>query len=187
MDTSSRETTFRDAYERHHGEVLAYFLRRLPRDDAIDAAADVFLTAWRRCDDLPGGEDTKLWLFGIAHNVLRNRNRSYRRVGRLVAKIAAEPAPHPTPPEILVLRRATDERIVRALEDLRPADAEIIRLRLWEELPHQQIATVLGCSRHAAEQRYAKALRRLRSACHQTGHVWTSEARSVSQEQETQP
>ena len=49
------------------------------------------------------------------------------------------------------------------LDRLRPIDGEVLRLRLWEEATFDEIAGVLGCSRHAAEQRYRKALIRLRS------------------------
>ena len=65
-----------------------------------------------------------------------------------------------------------------------PSDREVLQLRLWEEVSYDDIAELLGCSRHAAEQRYAKALRRLRSVYHHSGHVWTSGTEPVPQAQE---
>jgi RNA polymerase sigma-70 factor (ECF subfamily) len=165
-----REGQFQSLYEWQQPDVLAYFLRRLGREDAVEATADVFLTAWRRIDDAPDGREARLWLFGIARNVLFNRRRTNRRIQRLVSRIASTPV-NPEPlPETLVLRRWQDREMLAALARLRPLDREVLCLRLWDEAGYDEIAALLGCSRHAAEQRYAKALQRLRSECHRTGH-----------------
>jgi RNA polymerase sigma-70 factor (ECF subfamily) len=162
---------FRLLYERHQPDVLAYFLRRLDRDDAVDATADVFVTAWRRIADMPADSEARLWLFGVAHNVLRNHHRSLRRRGRLRAKIAtARVDPEPLP-ETVVVRREQDLEVISILDRLRPQDREVLKLRLWEEASFDEIATVMQCSRHAAEQRYGRALRRLRSVSQPSGHV----------------
>ena len=39
--------------------------------DAQDAAADVFLTAWRRLDELPEGDAARVWLYATARRVHR--------------------------------------------------------------------------------------------------------------------
>jgi RNA polymerase sigma-70 factor (ECF subfamily) len=180
----SREALFQSLYEHQQSDVLAYFLRRLGREDAVEATADVFLTAWRRIDDTPDGADARRWLFGIAHNVLRNRQRTNRRIRRLVSRMATVSVdPEPTP-ETMVLCRAQDREVLEALDRLRPSDREVIRLRLWEEASYEEIAAMLGCSRHAAEQRYAKALRRLRSACRRAGHVRTGRTKPALPAQE---
>ena len=166
-----REAQFHSLYQHQQSDLLAYFLRRLSREDAVEATADVFLTAWRRIDDAPKGEEVRLWLFGIAGNVLRNRQRTNRRIRRLVSRLAMVPVDPEPLPETLVLRRAQDREVLAALDRLRPSDREVIKLRLWEEASYEEIAAVLGCSRHAAEQRYSKSLRRLRSVCLRDGHV----------------
>jgi RNA polymerase sigma-70 factor (ECF subfamily) len=176
MDEPHHEQRFRAAFERHHPDVLAYFLRRLPRDEAVEAAADVFLVAWRRIDRLPDEPEARRWLFGVAHNVLRNRHRSGRRMTRLRARTASMAADRPPDPETVVVRRAEEAELLAALDRLGFADREILRLRLWDEIGYDEIAVLLGCSRHGAEQRYAKALRRLRSAVGRTGHVRTTGA-----------
>jgi RNA polymerase sigma-70 factor (ECF subfamily) len=169
---------FHRLFERHHPDVLAYFLRRLDRQDAIDATADVFLTAWRRIQDVPEDTEARLWLFGVARNTLRNRQRASRRLLRLVSRAASTPVETAPPTEDLVLRRAEDGELMTALTRLRPNDQEVIKLRLWEEATYDEIAALFGCSRHAAEQRYAKALGRLRSVCREAGHEWPTATKS---------
>jgi len=167
-----REHRFRVLYRDHQPDVLAYFLRRLGRDDAVEATADVFVTVWRRLDDVPAGDEARPWLFGVAHNVLRNRRRSTRRWRRLVARFGSVNRPDPPPlPELVVVRRAEDDAVLAALDDLRPEDREVLTLRLWEEASFDDIAQMVACSRHAAEQRYARALRRFRSVWDGAGHV----------------
>ena len=169
---------FRSLYGQHQSDVLAYFLRRLPRDDAVDATADVFLTVWRRIDDVPHGREARLWLFGVARNVLRNHRRTLRRHGRLRRKLSVSAPDRDPLPETVVLQREQDREFITALDRLRPQDRDVLTLRLWEEASFADIAAVMHCSRHAAEQRYGRALRRLRSATRRSGHVVMSGRRT---------
>ncbi len=169
-DLDSRHQ-FDDLFARHHPDVLAYFLRRLDREDAIDASAEVFATAWRRIRDIPGGDESRMWLFGVARNEVRNRQRAARRRRRLIARAASFTSSATESGESQVVRRLEEESALAAVARLRPADREIVRLRLWEELAFTEIGLVCGCSAHAAEQRYARALKKLQSAFNHVGHV----------------
>lgn len=166
------EARARALYQQHQPDVLAYFRRRLPREDALEATADVFLVMWRRLDEVPAGEGARRWLFGVAHNMLRNQRRSLRRRRRLIGRYRSAAAPDlPPQPEVVVVRSHEDESVLAALRELRPIDREVLTLRLWEESSFDDIAQVVGCSRHAAEQRYTRALRRFRSVWDGAGHV----------------
>lgn len=169
MDSRPR---FEALYAQHQPDVLAYFLRRLDREDAVEASADVFMTLWRRIDEAPDGDEARPWLFGVAHNVLRNRRRTSRRLARLIGRFGTTHRPAPQlSPEVLVVRRAEDAAVVEALERLSLGDREVLTLSLWEEASFEDVGRVVGCSRHAAEQRYARALRRFRSVWDGAGHV----------------
>ena len=58
--------------------------------DAGDVLADTMLVAWRRLDEVPGGDTTRLWLYGVARKVLANRRRGDGRRDRLVERLAAQ-------------------------------------------------------------------------------------------------
>jgi len=170
MIESAPESTFVHLFDEHHRAVLAYFLRRLDRDDAYDATADVFVVAWRRLDDVPQGEEALPWLYGVARRVLSNQLRGVRRTDRLVAKLSHLRGDESQDPGNVVVQRAEDRAIVAALARLRPPDQEVLRLAYWEELPHAAIGELVGCSRKTADVRIHRALRRLRQAFEQAGH-----------------
>ena len=70
-----------------------------------------------------------------------------------------------------------DERrtVLAALARLRDSDQEILRLAVWEELPHREIAGVVGCSESSVAVRLHRARTRL-------GREIGKEERRVGQE-----
>ena len=60
--------------------------------DAQDAAAEVFLTAWRRLDQLPEGDEARAWLYVTARRVIANQRRSNRRRAALYDRLVLEAA-----------------------------------------------------------------------------------------------
>lgn len=161
MDAAAREARFLQLYQDCRRPVLGYLFRRTDRDSAFDVAADTFLVAWRRIDDVPPGNEARLWLYGVARHQLANHRRSRSRVGSLrrkLAGVAEEPSPTP---ETIVIRRAEDAEMLAAVERLRPRDQELLRLATWEELPRADIAKMLGTTPQAVRQRLSRVTRRL--------------------------
>jgi len=157
----SEHAVFRRIYDDHHAAVLAYCLRRAPLEDAKDAAEEAFLVAWRRIDNVPTGEGSLPWLYGVARRVLANQRRSRARATRLWARLRSNPPTLWPDPETVVVRREQDRELLAALERLKPTDQEVIRLSMWEELPQAAIGAVLGCSDRAVTMRLHRALKRL--------------------------
>ena len=155
------EERYRRLFDRHSREVFAYCRRRIDAQTAADCAAETFLIAWRRLDDVPDGDAALGWLYGVARRTLANEYRRTRRSVRLLAKLRRDnSAPKPTP-EVIVVRRERDRNMLAALAELRPGDQEVLRLAWWEGLPHAEIAQVVGCSTQAASQRIHRAARRV--------------------------
>ena len=160
-ESQSQEALFRHLFESHHQAIQRYCFRRLPASDANDAVAEVFLVAWRRIEDAPAGDEGLPWLYGIGRNVVANARRSARRSGRLRARLAGVATVHDLDPESQVVRNAAELEALAGLAQLRPEDQEIIRLRTWEELPNEQIASILGLTVRAVESRLTRARRKL--------------------------
>lgn len=162
MGRQGAEVRFERLYAEHGRAVLAYAVRRATDvEDAADVVADTFLVAWRRLDDVPAGEAARLWLYGVARNVLANQQRSEHRRQRLGERLRAE---LPAALEDAPLPASQTGAVRAALAQLGPEDQEILRLAGWEELSPGEIAIVLGISQIAARSRLHRARRRLRAA-----------------------
>ena len=155
---TERRHRFEELYAAHRVPLLGYALRRTDNtDDAADVLAETFLTAWRRLDDVPLGDQARLWLYGTARRVLANHRRGERRRLELADRLRAE---------LAVTYRQPDHvggmaEIAAAFRRLTATDQELLALAGWEGLAPAEIATVLGCSRNAARIRLHRARRRL--------------------------
>lgn len=167
---NTAERRFREVFDAYHLHVYSYCRRRADAGMARDAASETFLTAWRRINDVPQGEHALRWLYGVARKVLANQYRSRKRYQRLVVKVGSLGNTPSQNLETQVVRRAEDQEVLDALGRLRPEDQELLRLAVWEEMPHGDIGELLGCSAHAADQRIRRAGDRLASEVQKGGH-----------------
>jgi len=166
---------FHALYQAHHGAVAAYARRRTTSPgDAQDAVADTFTIAWRRLSEVPEGDAALPWLYGVARRVLANQRRGNQRRADLSARVQSQGFIAPDVEGQVV---AGDERrtVLTALARLRPTDQEILRLAVWEELAHREIAGIVGCSESSVAVRLHRARGRL-------GREIGKEERRVGQE-----
>ena len=162
-----RRSRFEAIYAANCTPILGYALRRTANgDDAADIVAETFLTAWRRLDDVPAGDDGRLWLYGVARRVLANHHRGERRKSELSDRLSADLEFVHRDPEYTGRLAA----VAAAFRGLPDADRELLALVGWEGLDHGEIAAVLGCSRnavrirlHRARAKFAAAVARLDS------------------------
>jgi RNA polymerase sigma factor (sigma-70 family) len=159
---SERARRFDVLFANYSADIVAYCGWRAPSaSDAQDAVADVFLTAWRRLDQLPEGDAARVWLYATARRVIANQRRSSRRRVALQERLALEAATRPQarpPPD-------PEETLVHAaLRRLGPRDREVLLLAEWEGLSPAQIAAVLGCLTVTARGRLHRARRRFQAA-----------------------
>ncbi len=142
---------------REHGPALyRYFVRRAPRDDAEDLAADVLAVAWRRRADVPEGAELP-WLYRTAGFVLAN----HRRKGRPVPVGDVPDEIDESDPATLAV---ADEQVRDVLAALSPRDRRILLLGAWEGLNGAELAEVLGISRGGADAALSRARARLQDA-----------------------
>lgn len=157
------DEAFRHLYAEHFGAILRFALRRVRSpDDAADVVADTFLVAWRRSGEVPDGEAARLWLYGVARNLLANHRRGEERRLRLGERLRLELRDHLTrydPTEEVLEMRAVRER----LAGLEPIDREVLELTLWEQLTPREIAVALGLSSDVVRARLARARARSRN------------------------
>lgn len=163
MADSVQQKQFSSLFDANHSDIWRYVRRRvLTSADADDVAADVFATAWRRAGDLPEPAEQRLWLFGVARNLLLNHRRSLLRQDRLVARLSVVTLRDPV---VEIVER--DDSLWRALAMLSSDDRDLLLMRAWDQLSVTDIALLLDCSPNAASLRLHKARARLRSALEQ--------------------
>ena len=159
--TSARTQRFDELFAAYAADIVSYCgWRAATAADGQDAVAEVFLTAWRRLDDVPEGDAARAWLYATARRVIANQLRAGRRRAALVERAAWQPAP---PAETPAIER--EQALVHeALRRLPAADREVLLLAEWEDLSAAQIADVLGCLAVTARGRLHRARRRFRAA-----------------------
>jgi RNA polymerase sigma factor (sigma-70 family) len=189
-----RKVRFRAIYESNYARVLGYALRRTESaDDAADVVAETFLAAWRRLEDVPDGDDARLWLYGVARRVLANHRRGNLRRARLGDRLRQELAVFhvsSSAPEGEQL-----DRLRVAFDSLRPRDREALALVAWEGVGTDDLAKALSCSSsaaktllHRARKRFAAELDRLGLEVkprHSSGHVAIMRAEARRETEET--
>jgi len=156
-----RDEVFQRLYAANFDPLLGYALRRVVRpEDAADVVAETFLVAWRRVYDVPGGDEARLWLYGVARRTLANHHRGEGRRDRLGQRLREQLATCvPDPAERIVENLAVEN----ALAGLGSADREVLELSIWEGLEPREIAVVLGATPLAVRSRLSRARSRLRA------------------------
>ena len=155
-----RRERFRILYNDLYDDLWRYIQRRsINTEEARDTLSEVFLVAWRRLEDIPAGNEARLWLFGVARNLVKTSWRKRKRSGDLLIRIGSEMSTRVTTDE--ELDNSGVLKIVKALQFLSENDQEILRLLAWENLSHKEISVVIGCSENAVAIRIRRARVRL--------------------------
>jgi RNA polymerase sigma factor (sigma-70 family) len=155
---------FESVYRAHGAAVYRFCLSQL-RELALaeDAAADVFaaaLRAWHRVDH---GTGVKLWLFGIARNVVADHYRAVRRRERLQQLLNRRHRTSAVPdPEGAVELRDDIRRVGEVVATLRRRDQVLLGLRVASDMSHREIAHVMGMSEEAVRVAIHRAVQKIR-------------------------
>ena len=150
---------FDEAVQANGPDLHAYLARRLGPVDAGDALGEVYATAWRRRSKLPADDtEARMWLFGVAANVLRNAQRGQQRRRSLLDRVRH----HAVADEGEAGAGELTDAVQEAIDRLAPAQAELVRLRHWDGFTLQEAATILGIPASTARTRYAAARQQLR-------------------------
>jgi RNA polymerase sigma-70 factor (ECF subfamily) len=129
--------------------------------DASDLAQDAFLRAWRGLAGFKRESSVGTWLYRIAVNTCLNRLAvrvppMHDVDGLGLVDHSSEDAPE----RVLRIERAA--RVRRAILALPAKQRATVILRMYHDLPHQQIAELLGNSVGSVKANLFHALRNLR-------------------------
>lgn len=172
---SAAELRFARLYDLHHLPIRDYCRRRLDAHRVDDAVAEVFLTVWRKLDDVPGDDTARLWLYRVAYRVVGHQWRGVTRRRRLDQRLRSSSGRAVPGPDEAVIERDEHRLVLRAAASLGHTDGEVLRLSVWEQLSLADIANLLDIEPNAVKQRLhrarrnlAKEYRRLETTSHST-------------------
>jgi len=161
--------SFAELFDRHHGELYRYLRRRAGPSLAADIAAETFLTAFARRDRYrPDRQSVRSWLYGIAHNVLRNHARSERRQWLAYARHGEVPIADQSAADAFgnadsrADASAAAARIGPVLAGLPAADRDVLLLFAWADMSYADIASTLQIPVGTVASRLNRARRQLR-------------------------
>ncbi|MBH0130232.1 RNA polymerase sigma factor [Salinibacterium sp. NK8237] len=160
MSTVDEQARFAAVIRGNEGDLYRYFLRRITNPaDAAEAYGELLITAWKLHRKMPAEEtDARMWLFGVAHNVLRSTRRSSARHSSAVRRFADElrtTAAFPADDKGAELRDA--------IASLSAADAELIRLIYWDGFKSHEAAVIVGVKPSTLRSRMTSIKAQLRT------------------------
>ena len=143
-------------------------------DDAEDLTVETFVNAWRAWSKFRRDAQVYTWLYQIACNLCKNwykqKGRKREREGYSLddtldsdsGELSREVADWRSAPEKLLLETEFGQKIREAVDALPPEYREVLVLDLWEDLPYEEIATILGLSVPAVKTRLHRARNKVR-------------------------
>ena len=149
---------FERIYRENFRAVLRFAAMRIDPERAKDVAAETFLVAWRRLDDVPA--EPRAWLLGVARKVIAGQFRSQTRRDALATRLELERDGSGD----LAATVAERDEVLAAFAALRERDREVLRLVAWDGLDAAEAAAVLGVTQIAFTVRLHRARRRLENA-----------------------
>jgi RNA polymerase sigma-70 factor (ECF subfamily) len=158
-DANRGDEHFEALYRGSYKEIFAYVLRHAGADTgaAADLVAEVFVVALRKQHAIPSPPEDRLWLYGVARRVVLDHQQRRKRLLRLHSRLQETAISEASPNDDL-----SRVRVREAIESLRPADREVLKLVAWDGLSHTEAAQILGCTPNAVALRLHKARSRLR-------------------------
>lgn len=148
--------------ERHGRSVYKLCFRFVGNhEDAADLAQDVFVRAWRALPRFRGQASVATWLYRIGVNVCLNHAAARKQAADPIDPLrhqdqgAADPAD-------AALRAERGRHVRAAIARLPRRQRSVLILRVYQELPHRDIARVLGSSPGAVKANFFHALTNLK-------------------------
>lgn len=157
---------FTEVHDRHFAAIYRYVAGRLGAQTAEDVAAETFLVAFdrRRTFDAERG-DLRVWLFGIATNLVARHRRKEARHYRALARVGVPPAAegHENRVVASVAAQRLLPRLAPALSGLSKGERDVLLLVALGQLGYEEVGAALGISPGTVGSRLSRARKKLTS------------------------
>ncbi len=151
-------------FHRYSAPLLRFTGRLLGNSaEAEEVTQDVFLKLMSRADQYDGRAPVASWLFAIATNACRDRQRRSVRRPSVALNAVAEVAEPGIPVDERLVDRQRREAVRRALQHLSGEQREAIVLARYHGMPYADIARTLNISEGAVKTRIFRAMETLKA------------------------
>lgn len=166
---------FGQLYDLYVDRIYRYvFFRVTDENIADDLTAIVFMKAWENLDRYRiSSKPFVAWLYTIAHNAVIDHYRTSRSEAGLDEAMSLR-SPEPLPDEQSEMA-SEGEALKRALQQLTPAQRDVVAMRLIQGMDTDEIAHRIGKTAGAVRALQMRALRTL-------GQIYTAQASSFSKQ-----
>jgi RNA polymerase sigma-70 factor, ECF subfamily len=155
-DTASGEMLF----ERYYDMVERFFLNKVT-SGVQDLVQETFIRCVESRDRIRDDDRFRVYMFGIAYNVLSAHLRERYRGNRAIDFNEDSVHDLAPGPGTLMARRREHRLLIEALRNIPVDDQVILELHYWEQLTTNQIAEVLGIPIGTARGRLQRARTKL--------------------------
>jgi len=158
----AKEDALASLFDQHYDGVVRYiFVRTGNQAEAEDLAGDVFLRAVKSLGSFRGTqEQMRFWVFRVAHNIVVDhyRKKSKRQT------VPLDPSEVSRSPNVedIVETNLQIAALSQALDQLTPAQREVIGLRFFAGLSSEEAGRVMGKSGGAVREMQRSAVEKLR-------------------------
>ncbi|MFJ8916348.1 RNA polymerase sigma factor [Amycolatopsis sp. NPDC102389] len=157
---------FTEVHDRYFAAIYRYVAGRLDAQTAEDIAAETFLVAFDRRGtfDAERGE-VRVWLFGIATNLVARHRRREARHYRALARASVAPVVegHESRVVASVAARRLLPQLANALSRLSAGERDVLLLVALGQLGYEEVAAALGISSGTVGSRLSRARKKLNS------------------------
>ena len=130
-------------------------------EDAADLAQDVFVRAYKGLAKFKGDAALSTWLYRVAVNTCLNR-LALKKPAMESIDAAPRIDTRGEHPDAALMRDEDAQRVRDAIRKLPPKQRATLVLRMYREMPHEEIAGVLGSTVGAVKANFFHALANLR-------------------------
>lgn len=158
---SGDKSALREIYEAYIGYIYSVVFQVVRnKEDAEDITSEFFIKLWRLADTYRSGKGHKAWLAAIARNMAVDLLRKNKR--EVLTEDFVDNMPENASEDDVEGEVVSDMSLKAALETLKPAEREIVNLKIMGEHTFQEIADILGQPMGTVTWRYQNAMKKLR-------------------------
>ena len=149
-------------HQRHVYQICYRFVGN--HEDAADLAQDVFVRAYRGLRKFKGDSALGTWLYRVAVNTSLNKVSAKKPAMESIDRDEHVPQIEAKTehPDASLMRQEDAARVRNAIRLLPPKQRATLVLRMYRDLPHEQIAAILNSSVGAVKANFFHAMANLR-------------------------